>query len=632
MRDIIIIAPFQELFLSCKEIVEKSSHKDIFVTFGDLSQGVIEAKRAVNKGAKVIISRGRTYTMIKEVVDIPVVEIKMTSFDLLRGFKDIVNYEGKIGVVGNNNIIDGSELIGELLNIDMVKIKIENQKDVEEIIRPYIKQGINLFIGDTIANSACNKLNCTYSLITSGIDSVINAMTEARSVLKLSRFERERTEQFKTIMDFVHDGIISIDENNKIILINDRAKRIFGLEKDVVGELSLNVLDNTRLHHVLKTGIPELGELQDVGPFKIATNRVPIIVDNKIKGVVATFSDITELQQLEKEVRIKLSKKGFLAKYHFRDIIYSSEIMHDSIIQAKKYSIYDSPILILGNSGVGKELFAQSIHNYSKRKSSPFVAINCAALPPNLIESELFGYVEGAFTGANKNGKPGLFELAHGGTIFLDEISELPFELQGRLLRVLQEKEVMRIGDDKVMPIDVRILTATNKNLTKLMRKGNFREDLFFRINVLSLNIPSLKERSEDIHILVEYFISKYSKKYNKTINDIDNSILEYLRKHKFKGNVRELEGIIERGIILSTGNTIKISDLNILEEDIIEDICDPHNNKLESHNFYIDEELNLDEINKKYIEHIIKIHNGSINKSSRILGISRSTIWRKLK
>ena len=254
-------------------------------------------------------------------------------------------------------------------------------------------------------------------------------------------------------------------------------------------------------------------------------------------------------------------------------------------------------------------------------------------MPPNLVESELFGYVEGAFTGAMKKGKTGLFELAHGGTIFLDEISEMTLDVQGRLLRVLQEKEIMRIGDDKVIPVDVRIICATNKDLEYLVEKGKFREDLYYRINVLSLNIPPLKDRPEDIKTLAAYFIKKYSNKYEKNIRKIDDCIFEHLQKYDFKGNVRELEGIIERGVILSSNSILKLSDLSLSDNQRF-NINNSNSKPVLSSNqmFTIKGDITLEELSIKYIKYILNKCDGKVNKAAKILGINRSTIWRKLK
>ena len=628
MNDIVVIAPFEELYRLSKKIIKENFFDNVDVLLGDMNRGLELAEEAIKEGAKIIVSRGGTYRLIKGSFNIPVVEIGITSFDLLRVFKNVKGYKGKIGAIGYGNVIRGCEIIGDILDLDLVKIEVDWDENVKEIVNPYIKMGIKIFIGDTIANRLKEIPNIKSYVIKSGEESVLAAINEARRALELMQAEKERAEQLKTITDFVHDGIISIDEKERIVLINNTAKALFNLDDSNIGDRVQDVVPNTRLHEVVRTGQAQIGELQDIGKAKITTNRIPIVVDGKIKGVVATFNDVTELQRLERNIRIKLSKKGFLAKYSFDDIIYSSDLMERTIKRAKMYSPYDSPILIMGRTGVGKELFAQSIHNYSDRSSRPFVAINCAALPPSLIESELFGYVEGAFTGANRKGKAGLFELAHSGTIFLDEISELPLKLQGRLLRVLQEKEVMRIGDDKVIPIDVRIICATNRDLMKLVKEGKFREDLYYRINILSLRIPSLNERKEDIETLAKFFLKKYAEKYNKRIEEIDEDLLAYLRQYDYRGNVRELEGIIERAVVLATGRKLGLSNIKLSHRNTPVEGDKAREDKI----FLVHEDLSLEELNKSYIRHVLEQNNGSVSETARVLGISRSTIWRKLK
>lgn len=628
MNDIVVIAPFEELYRLSKKIIKENFFDNVDVLLGDMNRGLELAEKAIKEGAKIIVSRGGTYKLIKGSFNIPVVEIGITSFDLLRVFKNVKGYKGKIGAIGYGNVIRGCEIIGDILDLDLVKIEVDWDENVKEIVNPYIEKGIKIFIGDTIANRLKEIPNIKSYVIKSGEESVLAAINEARRALELMQAEKERAEQLKTITDFVHDGIISIDEKERIVLINNTAKALFNLDDSIIGDRVQDVVPNTRLHEVLRTGQAQIGELQDIGKAKITTNRIPIVVDGKIKGVVATFNDVTELQRLERNIRIKLSKKGFLAKYSFDDIIYSSDLMERTIKRAKMYSPFDSPILIMGRTGVGKELFAQSIHNYSDRSSRPFVAINCAALPPSLIESELFGYVEGAFTGANRKGKAGLFELAHSGTIFLDEISELPLKLQGRLLRVLQEKEVMRIGDDKVIPIDVRIICATNRDLMKLVKEGKFREDLYYRINILSLRIPSLNERKEDIETLAKFFLKKYAEKYNKRIEEIDEDLLAYLRQYDYRGNVRELEGIIERAVVLATGRKLGLSNIKLSHRNTPVEGDKAREDKI----FLVHEDLSLEELNKSYIRHVLEQNNGSVSETARVLGISRSTIWRKLK
>ncbi|MGI1692079.1 sigma 54-interacting transcriptional regulator [Thermoanaerobacter uzonensis] len=624
MKDIVLIAPFEDLAEVAKKVVNENKFANVDILMGDLSEGVEVAKECVKNGAQIIISRGGTYKMIKEAVNIPVVEIKISSFDILRAFKDLIDYKGKIGIAGYENIVDRSETIAELLKLNIEKVVFDSEKRAPELVLELIKKGATVIVGDAIGHKSAKKYGYKSYFITSGKEAIIDAIQETQRILEVSKLEKMKSEKIRIIMDFVHDGIISIDKEGYITTFNTMAEKIFNLAaKDVLGKRVEEIIPNTRMLEVLKSGYAEIGELQDIKNQKIVTNRVPIIVDNKVEGVVATFQDVTQIQELEKKIRYELTKKGFIAKYTFKDILYKSTQMEECIRRAKKYALVDSPVLILGKSGVGKELFAQSIHNASNRASGPFVAINCAAIPPNLLESELFGYAEGAFTGARKNGKPGLFELAHGGTIFLDEIGEIPLEYQARLLRVIEEGEVMRIGDDKVIPVNVRIISATNKNIKKMVDEGKFREDLYYRINILTLTIPDLNQRREDIALLARYFAKKYSQKYGKNIEDIDDMAIEYLNEYYYKGNVRELKGIIERAVILSTGNIIELKDVKIEETEY---------NRAHKHVELLSSFMSLKEIETIYIDNIVSKCNGNLTKAAKILGINRSTLWRKLK
>jgi len=308
-------------------------------------------------------------------------------------------------------------------------------------------------------------------LIQSGQEAVLQAIDEAVRTTRVALQERAHAERFKAIMDYAYEGIVAVDGDGCITVFNKSAQRSTGVSRQIaIGKHIQGVLPDIRLSRVLTSGEEELGELQSINGVMVAENLIPIKIKNTVVGAVATFQNVDKLQELEGNIRKKIHQKGLTAKYTFQDFIGNSQEIRDMIEVARQFSQVESNILITGETGTGKELLAQSIHNASDRRKGPFVAVNCAALPESLLESELFGYVEGAFTGAAKGGKPGLFELAHQGTIFLDEVSEIPYRLQGRLLRVLQEREIMRLGHDRVIPVDVRVVCATKQNLKQLTR------------------------------------------------------------------------------------------------------------------------------------------------------------------
>ncbi|EPZ52650.1 sigma-54 interaction domain-containing protein, partial [Alicyclobacillus acidoterrestris] len=350
------------------------------------------------------------------------------------------------------------------------------------------------------------------------------------------------------IIHSVKDGIISTNELEQITTVNDAAQRFLQIPREE--------LIGRQMSHV--TSVKELigpedfqNKIVQIGNLKLNTNKTSISQGNNKVGNVITFQDITEIQKIEQKYRLENETKGFTAKNYFHNIVGSSLIIQRTIEQAKKFALSDSTVLILGQTGTGKELFAQSIHNHSKRKSFPFLAINCAALPEALLESELFGYEDGAFTGASKKGKKGLFEIAHNGTIFLDEINSISPYFQARLLRVLQEKEVVRIGGNRVIPVNIRVIAASNEDLFNLVKANKFRPDLYYRINVLQLGLPSLRDRSEDIFPLTQQFLLHQNSELYHKLGPFLEHLCQELQKYQFPGNVRELYNILERFSVL---------------------------------------------------------------------------------
>ena len=619
---IVLIAPYRDLLETARE-VKKDLDVDVELELGDMSEGVKVARDWEKRGADVIISRGGTYQLIRDSVSVPVVEIKVSAFDILRQFQGLIGGKETVGVAGYKSVIYGCEVIGEILNLNLVTIIIEKEEEGLRQVAAAQEKGVSLIIGDTVGAHSAEKIGLKSRLITSGKQAVAAAVNEAFRLAYALKAEKERAEQIKTIVDFVHDGIIAVDKEGRISIYNRTAEKIFNKPRfEVLGQKVETVIPNTKLYEVMRTGKSQIGELQEVSETRIATNRVPITVGDEVVGAVATFQDVTMLQKMEQKIRRQLVDKGLAAVYKFEDIVFSSEKVRDAVNQAKRYALLDSTVLIFGETGTGKELFAQSIHNASRRKNGPFVAINCAALPENLLESELFGYAEGAFTGARKGGKAGLFELAHRGTIFLDEIGEMPPGLQSKLLRVIQERRVMRIGDDRLIPVDVRVICATNKDLAAMIKQDKFRADLFYRINVLQINIPPLRARKDDLDVLVPHFIRKHSLGCGKRIKGITSGAMDLLRTLGFPGNVRELESIIERACALCRGTLIDTGDIRFYYREETDTAPEKESYKIKP----------LAEMEKEYIVKAIKLTGGNLSEAARKLGVNRTTLWRKLK
>ncbi len=347
-------------------------------------------------------------------------------------------------------------------------------------------------------------------------------------------------EEMKIILDSINEGVIEINNIGIISMINNKAEEVLGIkEKEILGKHINDVFVKDKIN--INNLVDIDNKFINYNKGNLIVNISPIHVFDKKIGNIITIKDITEISKLEERVRSEISIQGYTAKYTIKDIIGNNDKILKTKELAKRMAKSNASVLIIGESGTGKELFAQTIHNASKRSKFPFVAINCAAMPENLIESELFGYEGGAFTGAKKEGKPGLFEQAHLGTIFLDELGDLGLNIQAKLLRVLQEGEVVRIGSTKIRKIDVRVISATNKNLLKLAEEGKFRWDLYYRLNVFPLRIPPLRERKEDIELIFKYFLNQFN-----CDKKVSNKVIKTLSLHNWNGNVRELRNLAE--------------------------------------------------------------------------------------
>ena len=633
MGKIIFISPDDKLTAKAKQVVYELG-EDINVVQGSLSEGVRLAKQAVKKGTNIVISRGGTGNLIKMNLQITVVSVEINGFDIVRSISKAMRYSNHIGVVGFENLVKSAEKMNEKMEkafpIQIYTAMVENERQVDQKVLQLLSKGVEVFIGGNAVIQAANKYGCNSMLVESGKEAIVEAIREAKHILEVQLKEKEKSEFLKSIIDFAYDGIIGIDAKGKIMAFNPVAAKLIGHSSDeVIGKNIEDIIKNSNMLRVLQTGVSELEELQNIGDVSVIINRIPIIVNNQVRGVVATFQELERIQKIERQTRKKMFLKGHIAKTHFNNIIGKSKAIRQVKMRAREFAQVDSTVLILGETGTGKELFAQSIHNASHRADKPFVAINCAALPENLLESELFGYVEGAFTGARKGGKPGVFELAHNGTIFLDEISEMSPKLQARFLRVIQEKEVVRIGDDKVIPVDVRVIAATNRELYKMVRESSFREDLYYRLNVLELKLPPLRERKEDIIDLAKFFVEEKSKKLGMKNITITKGALNRLTLYPWPGNVRQLENIIERAIVLCSGSEIGV---NIIEEEL---------SRLETYDYdravSNDTDLEVDKGLLKNVEEdmilkVLKETGGNRTLAAKRLGISTTTLWRRLK
>ena len=470
-----------------------------------------------------------------------------------------------------------------------------------------------------------------------GAFAVFKDITEVVNLAEEITNLKEIQTMLQAIIQSSDDAISVVDEGGRGILINPAYTRITGLEQEeVIGKpANADIYEGESMHmQVLKTRRPVRGVRMKVGPKKkdVVVNVAPIIVDSKLKGSVGVIHDMSEIHSLTNELnRARQIIRTLEAKYTFDDIIGSSEEMQIAIEQAKLGAKTPATVMLRGESGTGKELFAHAIHNASDRKYNKFVRVNCAALSESLLESELFGYEEGAFSGAKRGGKRGLFEEAHNGSIFLDEIGELSANTQAKLLRVLQEHEITRVGGTKPVPINVRVIAATNVNLEKGIGNGTFREDLYYRLNRMPIHIPSLRMRKKEIPALAEYLIQKINQDYGRNVEGLTDDAVEHLCSYNWPGNVRELENVLGRAIIFMAFHETYIQVKHIQQLTNKDDL----NQKKSVIMVTVGDDQKLSTLVEQYESKVINqvLHKCKGNKtlSAKSLGISLRSLYYKI-
>ncbi|MEF2095868.1 sigma 54-interacting transcriptional regulator [Bacillus sp. CFBP9009] len=510
----------------------------------------------------------------------------------------------------------------------LLRVMQTNQKEVN--------QEITLSNGMELITTRIPLVNADKEII--GAFSVFRNKTEAVQLAEQITDLKEIQTMLQAIIQSSDEAISVVDDQGRGLLINPAYTRITGLTKtQVIGKpASIDIYEGESMHmKVLQTKKPVRGVNMRVGPKhkEVIVNVAPIIVDGCLKGSVGVIHDVSEIQALTHELnRARQIIRTLQAKYSFDDIIGASEEMKLPIEQAKLSARTPATVLLRGESGTGKELFAHAIHNASDRKFNKFVRVNCAAISESLLESELFGYDEGAFTGANRGGKVGFFEEANQGSIFLDEIGELPANIQAKLLRVLQEKEIVRVGGTKPIPINVRVIAATNINLEEAIANGSFREDLYFRLNRMPIFIAPLRKRKEDLRELAEHLINKINQEYGRSIEGITAAAIHKMQIYNWPGNVRELENILGRAIIFMKLNETIIDIQHI--PDFIEEIPLKQEKLLMKPSGYVSgkplSEI-IDQYEAEIIQQAFHTHKGNKTLTAKDLGISVRNLYYKM-
>ncbi|WP_300156895.1 sigma 54-interacting transcriptional regulator [Solidesulfovibrio sp.] len=609
MADIAFVAPSPDLYRDAKAALH-ARHKHIRLVEGLLGKGAQAAAQLAREGVEVVVSRGGTAEAIaKAVPGLTVVAVPTTGFDVLRAIGKAKSHGQRIGVVAFPSMTTGMGSIGNLLGLDVRVYDLADEAEAEGLVLRARDEGAQVVVGGIISALTAERLGIPAQAIESGLESILGAVEEAERVGHALDGEKAKGELLRAVLANVADGIVAVDGHGRVTLCNPVAARAVRLEeKAVLGRPVRTVWPELRLEKVARGGRDERGHILKVFDQEVICDKIALAVGDRTAGAVATFHDVRRIQKMEAAVRRRALDAGHVAAARFADILGESQAIRQAIELGMDYARSDATVLVTGETGTGKELFAQGLHNHGRRPMGPFVAVNCAALPGQLLESELFGYTAGAFTGASPKGKAGLFELAHGGTIFLDEVAEADPVVQAKLLRVLQEKKVMRVGGDHVVPVDVRVVAATNKDLRDMVERRLFRADLYYRLNVLHLPLPPLRERREDVPILARHFLRALGRPLA-----LSPACLAVLKRHPWPGNVREVQNAAARIAASCKEETVTEALVRRVLQEPGPDAAGGMSEARE-------------------IRAALEGAKGKLVDAAKALGISRSTLWRRMK
>jgi len=603
------------------------------ISLATMEEALPVAQAQLDGGVEVIIGGGATGRLLRRSLSKPVVTIARTHIDILNALLKAKELGSNIALTSFAEPTEGIDILGKLLNIRIRQLVFDTTAKLKESIHRAIDDGVDCIVGGGICKDMATAYGSRGVVITPGNAVIIQALEEACAIAQAQRTEREHAEQLRSVLETITEAVIGIDSRGKVNILNKKAVSLFGFKAGrVIGRPIRDVLQGTGLTRILQGGQPESDTICRVGGMDMVVNSSPIAIGSQTRGAVATFKLVSRIQDIDRKLREKLYQKGFRAKYDLSCLKGDSRPMQRLRTRSRRFANADAAILIQGESGTGKEIVAQAIHRESGRRNCPFVAVNCSALTETLLESELFGYEEGAFTGALKGGKIGLFEMANSGTIFLDEIADISHGLQVRLLRVLEEKEVMRVGGDKIVPIDVRIISSSHKDLATEVRNGRFRSDLFFRLSVLRLETPSLRERLEDIPRIARELLGRCGAD-QRLLSDRD---AELLKEYTWPGNVRELDALLRRYTLLCDGDT---SNTDMLLECLAEIRTYGLENNRHAMVAASGEGAPVRslkdmaaEYERELIRETLQIFSYNRQEAAKSLGISTNTLWRKLK
>jgi propionate catabolism operon transcriptional regulator len=611
--------------LAMPVLAEYRGRAEIEVVEGAFGNALSLAQSRVNAGSvDVFVSAGSNASLLRQSLQAPVATIQLSGFDIMQCLIKASTLTQRIGIVMFGQNIPELDAVRHLLNIEIRQHVYQSREDVRTAIGSLKADGFEVVVGPSLAVSMAEEAGLK-GLLAYSIGSIRQGFEHALELARVARLEAGRYEQLSSVLHNLHDAVLAVDRQERIVAINPAMQRLLGHPEHAALGLPLSELvPELSLVTTLRSGRVERGVVQRYAGRDWVLNRTPMREAGEVVGAALTVYDAGTIHEADNRLRMQQRQLQNTARHHFDDLLGLSSSLQRTVATARRYAQTDLGVLLVGESGTGKEMFAQAMHNESARRGRPFVAINCAAFPETLLESELFGHEEGAFTGARRGGRRGLFEAAHTGTLFLDEIGDMPLTLQTRLLRVLQEREITRLGSNQAIPIDVRIMAATHQDLPALLHERHFRQDLYYRLNTLRLALPALRERRSDIPALVQALVASCLDRLRapRPVAEALEPLMPHLMAHSWPGNVRELENISERIAVylmqFKPGTAVDFGPFQLECPEL----------------FHTQPHFPLKQLPARIerAQQALKEQGGSHARAARQLGIARTTLWRWLR
>lgn len=622
MRPRICIVGQAPVITFAREVAQDFGEMAEFLFVTSLLEGALPLLREAEGNVDIIIAGPSTRRMYEGDLKVPIIDFRLTFPDLIRAILEARQFDRRIALCHSRSDRDVDiSLLEQVLDVSIAPYACDTSAEYAAACHAAKAAGIRVVLGGSFTVQAAESIGLHGVLVYKGSDVIRRAVERALEICRIHQDQTRRVSQLAAVVEHATDGLLLADERGSIILANGIAERRLG-RGSLIGKHLTDLFGSQHAMEAIRRGRTSLHVVER---GRLVVDYIPVGSRAEGVGLLCTFTEVGAIQDAELVARTQLHARGFIARYTLDEVIGASPSIAQARERAAQFAVAAGPVLLTGESGTGKEIFAHGIHTLSARRRGPFVAINCATLPAELLESELFGYVKGAFTGARAAGKQGLIELAHTGTLFLDEITSLGYPLQAKLLRLLAEGEILKLGSDRVIPVDIRILAATNEDIEACVAERRFREDLYYRLAAFRLHLPPLRERPEDLASLFLYCAGRIRPDVTSHLHTprMKQMLYDALAPARFPGNVRELDNVARRYCLLWKSGMSLSRERCLLTECLGMPGDRPERRS--------DFKAAVAQTEKAMLQDLVGRYPNRQD-LARAIGVDRSTLWRKLK